>query len=102
MDRSYRPERLCVRQDALDPTPTPSDHSDSPAPARVRAWAWIAVLVALMVSTSLAVASFVSAWLVPPYLALMGAILFAPTGRRNEAAVPDRNPGDDLAGRAGS
>jgi hypothetical protein len=52
-----------------------------------------------MVSTSLAVAWLVSAWLVPPYLALMAAILFAPSGRRNEAAEtrPDFRPGEDLA-----
>jgi hypothetical protein len=56
------------------------------------------VLVALMVSTSLAVATFVSAWLVPPYLALMGAILFAPPGRRDEAAEAGPVPVEILDG----
>jgi hypothetical protein len=51
-----------------------------------------------MVSTSLAVAWFVSAWLVPPYLALMGAILFAPSGRRNEVEEAQPNPREDRAG----
>jgi hypothetical protein len=87
------------------------DSSDSPAPTRTHAWVWITVLVALTVSTSLAVASFVSAWLVPPYLALMAAILFAPSGRRDKAADRSARPetaepgsvlGEDLAGAAGA
>jgi hypothetical protein len=87
-----------VRQDAPERAPGPPDSSDQAVPARARAWGGIAVLVALMVSTSLAVAWFVSAWLVPPYLALMGAILFAPSERRNEAAETQPNPREARAG----
>ncbi len=87
-----------MRQDAPERAPGPPDSSDQALPARARAWGGIAVLVALMVSTSLAVAWFVSAWLVPPYLALMGAILFAPSERRNEAAEIQPNPRADRAG----
>ncbi|HMB04289.1 MAG TPA: hypothetical protein VKP69_11195, partial [Isosphaeraceae bacterium] len=101
-----------MRQDAPDTAPSSLDSSDSPAPARTHAWVGITVLVMLMVSTSLAVASFVSAWLVPPYLALMAAILFAPPGRRDSAvdrsawpimgAEPESDFGEDLAGPAGA
>ena len=53
-------------------------------------------MVALMVSTSLAVASFASVWWVPPYFALMVAILFAPLGRREAGARDLAEP--DAAG----
>ena len=61
---------------------------------RVRAWAWPAVLGALVVATCLTVALYASAWLVPPYLVVMTAILGVPRGLRLRArALAGRLPG---------
>ncbi len=75
-----------MRHDDPSTTPNPSPSRDPRPQARARSWAWTLALAALMALTSLAVASSVSAWLVPPYLVLMSLILF-PTGRRDLAAV---------------
>lgn len=51
--------------------------------AKHYAHAWTAGLIVLVLVTSWAVAS-VSLWLVPPYLLVMGFVLFAPGGRTND------------------
>ena len=66
-----------------DPSP------DRPTTARTRASGLsMAVLALLMAGTSWAVASWVSAWLVPPYLILMAVLLFPSAGR------PEGDPGE--------
>jgi len=71
----------------IDPETNNPDQPDDPSPDRpttVRpraSWASTAILALLMVGTSWAVASWVSEWLVPPYLILMALLLFPSTGR---------------------
>ncbi len=55
--------------------------------ARHRAKVWIVGLVALVPATSWAVAT-VSLWLVPPYLLVIGFVLFAPGGPSDEEHEP--------------
>lgn len=75
--------------------------------SRLRASAWPLAMALLVAVTSLAVAAYASAWLVPPYLVLMAVVLGVPTGRpvpRHESTVasvddaqgpPDDNVGPD-------
>ena len=73
----------------MDPSP------DRPATARTRARvASTAVLALLMAGTCWVVASWVSAWLVPPYLILMALILLPSAGRPQGDAGRGRGDAD--------
>jgi hypothetical protein len=85
-----------VQPDELSQTSNPLPAADPPAQSRARALVWAVVLVVLVVATSLAVASSVSAWLVPPYLAVMAWLLLPYGNRRDPAhALPEgaKSPG---------
>lgn len=71
---------------ALSSNPLPS--SQQRRLAHARAWAWPMALAALMVLTSIALASLVTAWLVPPYLVLVAWILFPLGKERSNAREP--------------
>jgi hypothetical protein len=79
-----------VRKDSPHITTGPDDPSTEGRPdtLRNRVAAFLPALVWVLVfGTSAAVASL-SWWLVPPYLALMGVLLYEPTGRRVNATNP--------------
>src|SRR5206468_3781056 len=82
-----RPERLRVRIDEPSYPLRPSTRTRPHRSVRFRAPAWTgpAALAALVAVTSLALAVFASAWLVPPYLALMALVLGFPNARREPA-----------------
>lgn len=71
---------------ALSSNPSPSSRLRELA--HVRAWVWPFALAVLMVLTSIAVAHLVTAWLVPPYLALVAWILFPSGHQRSDALKP--------------
>jgi hypothetical protein len=88
-----------VRNDQGTFPDRPEDPSpDRPATARSRAVGPSTVVLALlMAGTCWAVASWVSAWLVPPYLILMALLLFPSTGRpQGVPGEADRDASDPL------
>lgn len=58
----------------------------------VRAWAWPVALAVLMALTSIAMALLVTAWLVPPYLALVAWILFPASTEHSNVHEPAGEP----------
>lgn len=68
--------------------------------SRALAWAGPLALAGLVAVTSLAVAAFASAWLVPPYLGLMALVLGVPNGRRKPSRAGHAVATTDPTGEA--
>lgn len=76
---------------SLHPGPLRSDSTATTDPPAPRGWVWPAVLGTLATATSLTLALYASAWLIPPYLLLTAWIVGIPKGlhlRARASGIP--------------